>query len=365
VSTPLARQIACLIAAQGPITLAQFMAAALADPRHGYYVRQDPIGRSGDFITAPEISQMFGELIGLWCAHGWELMGRPTPLRLVELGPGRGVMMADMLRAARVLPSLIDALDLHLVEINPGLRTRQREAIDLPATWHERLDTVPPGPLLLVANEFLDALPIRQFQRLPDGWHERAIALVEEASLEAPRFRFALAPAPVPAALLPPEAADAPMGAIAELCPAAAALAEAVAARLVDRGGYALFLDYGRRGCLGDSLQAMRGHRFHDALADPGAADLTAHVDFAALARAASRLGALTAGPVPQGTFLRRLGIAARAEALRRSATPEQARDIESALHRLTAPEQMGSLFQAFALHPPHLPRPPGFEEGG
>ncbi|MEX0815038.1 MAG: SAM-dependent methyltransferase [Dongiaceae bacterium] len=357
--TPLAERLARRIREGGPLTVAAYMAEALGNPEHGYYRRGDPFGVAGDFITAPEISQMFGELIGLWCAETWRRMGGPDPVRLVELGPGRGTLMADALRAVRLVPEFRAAIDLHLVETSPLLRVRQAKmlrAAELTPAWHDDFAGVPDGPLLLVANEFFDALPIHQFQRVGDFWRERVVAL----DAQGRGFRFALAAAGPAAAL--PAPADAPDGAIAEICPAGRDLAAAIGARVARDGGAALIVDYGpAESAAGDSLQAVRRHRPVDPLADPGAADLTAHVDFAALARAAAAAGAAAHGPLPQGLLLDRLGILMRAAVLVQRATPAQVRDISTAARRLRDPLNMGRLFKALAIAAPGL-APPEFE---
>ncbi len=335
-----------LVALEGPITVEAYMALCLADPVHGYYATRDPLGREGDFTTAPEISQMFGELLGLWAAQVWTDMGAPAPLRLVELGPGRGTLMRDALRAMRVLPAMAAAVDVHLVEISPALRARQRETLrDVQVAWHERVESVPPGPAILLANEFFDALPVRQLVRRDGAWHERLVGLDADGALA-----FGLAPEASRAV----ETA-APEGAVLELPSAGIAAARALAERVVHEGGAALAIDYGPAvPGFGDTLQAVRGHRFVDPLAEPGEADLTTHVNFAALARAAAGAGAAVHGPVPQGAFLRALGIEARAEILKRRATPAQAAEIDAALARLTATgrEGMGELFKVIALAP-------------
>jgi NADH dehydrogenase [ubiquinone] 1 alpha subcomplex assembly factor 7 len=360
-TTKLADLLRRRIASTGPLTVADFMAEALGHPDHGYYMIRDPLGVAGDFITAPEVSQMFGELIGLWCAEMWRAGLAPRPARLVELGPGRGTLMADALRAARMMPGFADALTVHLVETSPALHEMQQRALaDCCVAWHRSFAAVPDGPLLLVANEFFDALPVRQFALTKEGWRERMVAL--DATNE--KFRFVLAP-DIPAAdtMIPQEIrAVAQPGDIAETCPAGLALAEDIGRRVVRHGGAALIIDYGHAASApGETLQAVRAHKRCDPLDSPGAADLTAHVDFAALSRAAARAGAATHGPMPQGLFLARLGIAERAERLRRSATPDQALDIEAACHRLIAAEEMGTLFKVLAITPPAMPAPPGF----
>ena len=355
----LGRHLAALIRAQGPLSVAQYMAEALNNPRHGYYARSDPIGMDGDFITAPEISQTFGEIIGLWCAATWENMGRPRPVRLVELGPGRGTLMADAVRALRVSPDFRAAIAVHLVELSEPLRQAQRRALTgIDAIWHQRFDEVPDGPLLVVANELFDALPIRQFHRTAAGWCERCVGLSTDGSA----FRFVLSPAPV-IGLLTGALADAPLDSVAEICPPGRALADEIGARIASFGGAALILDFGTaEGASGESLQAVRRHRGHDALAAPGEADLSARVDFAALAEAAAQAGAAVYGPVEQGRFLIANGIAERIANLVKGRTAEERAALSSGVERLTDPAQMGSLFKVLAIAHPDLPMPAGFE---
>jgi NADH dehydrogenase [ubiquinone] 1 alpha subcomplex assembly factor 7 len=345
----------------GPLGIDEYMAAALADPEHGYYATRDPLGAAGDFVTAPEVSQLFGELVGLWCIDNWVRMGRPDPVILAELGPGRGTLMADLLRASRIAPDFRGALRLHLVERNPVLRAKQAAALnEAGPRWHESIDTLPEGPLLLVGNEFLDALPIRQLVRRSDGWHERRVALGQDGALA-----FTLAATPEAGAAIPPALSGAAPGSLCEIRPAATALAGSLGARLSRQGGVALFIDYGHAtSACGDTLQAVKGHRRHDVLADPGTADLTAHVDFAAFAAAAAAAGARAWGPVTQGAFLVALGLATRAAALKQRATPAQAAALDAACRRLIEPEEMGTLFKVLALAHPALAAPAGLSEG-
>lgn len=350
--TELGRSIARRIALTGPITVADFMAEALGHPTLGYYRRARPLGAAGDFTTAPEISQMFGELLGAWLADRWQAMGKPSSVRLVELGPGRGTLMADALRATRVVPGFHAALELHLVEINSVLRDEQKAHLgSFDPQWHERFDDMPPGPLLLVANEFFDALPVRQFHRTARGWSERMVGLAPDGET----LILALAPGLSPFASLLPDSAT---GAEAELCEPARAIAAAIGERLKRDGGWALIVDYGYDSGGGASLQAVRGHSGAAILDLPGETDLSAHVDFAALARAS---GVATFGPVGQGDFLRRLGIPQRAEMLKRQASPEQRHAIDAALARLIAPDQMGTLFRVLALGDDRSGEPAGF----
>ena len=356
----LARRIAGRIAEEGPLPVSQFMAAALGDPEGGYYVRGDPIGAQGDFITAPEVSQMFGELIGLWCAAVWQSMGAPDPVTWIELGPGRGTLAADALRAvSKTAPTFAAAADIHLVETSPVLREHQRTA--LPAgttpTWHETVEDVPVGPILVVANEFFDALPIRQYVKSAEGWRERCIGLAGDGQ------RFAFADVPCPPPDLPPALASAHDGAVVEVCEAGVAITGAIGERVARDGGAALVIDYGHaRSAPGDTLQAVRRHAFADVLDRPGETDLTTHVDFEALGNAATAAGARVFGPVPQGVFLGRLGIEARAATLARGADADQTTAIHSALRRLAHPREMGLLFKVLAITGTVLGPPPGFD---
>jgi SAM-dependent MidA family methyltransferase len=348
----LARELAARIRATGPLTLAEYMAECLLHPHYGYYTTRDPLGRSGDFITAPEISQMFGELLGLCLAQAWIDQGQPPSFRLVELGPGRGTLMADALRATARVPGFHDALDLHLVEASPLLRARQVETLPRPLSHHDTLSTVPEGPLFLIANEFFDALPIRQFQRSGDAWRERVLGLAGDT------LTLGLAdPARPPA--LADRLEDTRDGDIVELCPTALPIAADIGQRIAARGGAALIIDYGDWRSLGDTLQALRGHARVSPFEDPGSADLTAHVDFEALAQAVrpAKVTRLT----PQGLFLERLGITRRAQILAGSLADE-ALDAHVAAHRrLTHPDEMGTLFKAIAIVGSDSPLPPGF----
>lgn len=340
--TSLDARLRVLIAAEGPLTVAQYMQMALS----AYYGGRDPLGAAGDFVTAPEISQIFGELVGLWLVQVWEDAGRPAKLRLVELGPGRGTLMADLWRAARVRPGFHAAASVHLVETSPALRAKQQAALaDVPVVWHAALGEVPAdAPLFLVANEFFDALPVRQFVFAEGGWRERCVGLDAAGGLA-----FRLSPAPTALVVTPHRPAPRDSDVI-EICPAAENIVRDIAARIAARGGAALIADYGHDGRgYGDTLQALREHAFADPLQYPGAADLTAHVDFAALAVAARQEGAEAMGPIDQGAWLSALGIAARAEALSR-ARPDQAGEIAVAVRRLTAPEAMGRLFKVMAI---------------
>jgi NADH dehydrogenase [ubiquinone] 1 alpha subcomplex assembly factor 7 len=358
--SPLAAKIARRIRAEGPLSLAAYMAMALYDPELGYYTTRPSIGAGGDFITAPEISQIFGELVAVWCALTWQQMGRPDPVVLAELGPGSGALAADLLRAAGALPEFRRALRLHLVEISPMLRAAQHRRLEnADVVWLTRTEDLPEGPLLLVANEFLDALPIRQLVRKRRQWAERMVALDL-----ADRLVFVDGPEnPLLSLLVPSALRDtAPPGALFEVCPPALALAATLGARLARSTGAALFIDYGRsERAVGASLRAVSSHHAADPLAAPGHADLSAEVDFTAFAEAAKTAGARTYGPIPQTSFLQALGAAPRLAVLSEAASPAQRRRLESGLSRLLDPQQMGVLFKVVALTSPELLAPPGF----
>jgi NADH dehydrogenase [ubiquinone] 1 alpha subcomplex assembly factor 7 len=355
--SPLAESLANRIARGGPITVADYMAAALGDLEHGYYRRADPLGAAGDFITAPEISQLFGELIGAWLIDCWEQAGRPPRVNLVELGPGRGTLMADIMRVARQVPEWLNAVRIHLVEINPRLRQAQAAVLSGHAPhWHEAFATVPEGPVMLVANEFLDALPIRQLVFWNGAWRERLVDWSAQSG-----FGFVPSAETSPLSLLVPAGIAPAQGAVYELSPAIIAAGTEVARRVMAHGGAALFIDYGRGASgTGESLQAVHAHKMTDVLENPGEADLSAHVDFAMLGRVARNAGAAVAGPVGQGAFLNALGIGIRADRLKRGLSDAAAESLDQAVARLTGPEAMWQLFKALAIVPPGL-RPAGF----
>jgi NADH dehydrogenase [ubiquinone] 1 alpha subcomplex assembly factor 7 len=356
--TELLRELREIIAQEGPISLERYMSLALSHPRYGYYMSQEPFGAAGDFVTAPEISQMFGELIGLWAAEVWRLSGMPTPLRLVELGPGRGTLMADALRATRRIPAFWDAITVHLVETSPRLIDVQRTALgefEVPIHWRSSADYIQSGPAIFIANEFFDALPVQHFVRGKNGWHERLVGMDADGTLT---FGFN------------PSLADdirvtASEGAIVEINPKAREIVCSLATRIRDKGGAILVIDYGyTKTHTGETLQAVRNHRFVDPLEAPGECDLTAHVDFAALAREAEAAGARVHGPVMQAEFLLALGVTERAQILKRNANPAQAEALDAALSRLTdrsTRTSMGQLFKAMAITPQDLHAVPGF----
>jgi len=373
----LSSRIASLIAAQGPLSIAQFMALALHDSVGGYYATREPFGRGGDFITAPEVSQMFGELLGIWIAQAWRDQGAPKSARLVELGPGRGTMMADALRAiSRAAPQFLEAADIVMVENSPALRALQRKmftradaqsaeknsALRVSASpretisWRDAFDnTLTDRPLFLLANEFFDALPVRQYVKTQRGWCERMVNVDSAGELA-----FALAPV---ASMLsiPAARGESDDGAVYETSPASNALCEEIARAIAEHGGAALIIDYGHEATgFGETLQAVAKHNFAGLLAAPGEADLSAHVDFASLAAAAARGGANAHGPVSQARLLEALGIAERAAQLGR-ANRREAPAVAVAVDRLTNLAEMGALFKALAIAPPNVPKPAGF----
>jgi NADH dehydrogenase [ubiquinone] 1 alpha subcomplex assembly factor 7 len=339
----------------GPLPVARFVDLALHHPTFGYYRDRDPLGAQGDFVTAPELSQAFGEVIGAWLAQAWLDLGRPAPFRLVELGPGRGTLLADALRATRGVPGFRQSLRLHLVETSERLRAAQAARLaEFRVSWHRELGEVPPGPLLLVANEFFDALPAHQLVATARGWVERCVDLDA-----AGRLTFCLAEH---RSALGAHLRDATPGTVAEVSPARTELAHAIARRMARDGGVALVIDYGAwaEGPTGDTLQATRNHAPCDPLDAPGTADLTTHVDFGALAQAAAAGGTAVYGPVPQGTFLATLGVHLRTAKLLERATPDQQRALRAALFRLTDASAMGELFKVLVLAGPQAPPPPG-----
>ncbi len=351
--TPLETLLIRRITATGPITLADYMADCLLHPEHGYYTTRPPFGAEGDFTTAPEISQMFGELVGLALAQSWLDQGAPA-FTLAEIGPGRGTLMADILRATRGVPGFHDAARVVLVEASPRLRALQEKALaGHPVAWCDTVEALPDTPLWLVANEFFDALPIRQFTRAGDGWAETMVGAQGDALV------FGRA-APTSLATLAHRLADTTEGEVVELCPAAAGVMRTIAQRLTRHGGAALIIDYGSGPSRGDTFQAVRGQAFADPLATPGQADLTAHVDFAALAAAARPCATLL---TEQGAFLSRLGIAPRSARLAASLTDTALENHLAATRRLTDPAEMGSVFKVLALHAPGTPPPPGMTD--
>lgn len=341
------------IALTGPLTVAEYMHRCLHDPRDGYYATRPALGAEGDFITAPLVSQMFGELLGLWAVEVWRRMGSPTRILLVEAGPGDGTLMSDMLRAAKVAPGFLKAAEVWLVETSdPLIRSQRGQLADAPVSvrWARDLTELPSGdPVILVANELLDCLPANQFVRTERGWGERMVGAADEA------LEFGLRPIALP------ETPDAPLGVVYERSPAQEAFGQTVGELIAREGGAALLIDYGRaEPGFGDTLQALKAHEKVDPLARPGEADLTVHADFPSVLAAARGAGVETA-ILSQGEILRRLGIEHRAAALARL-RPDRADVIARQLDRLVGPDQMGELFKAACIHSPGL-TPPGFEE--
>ena len=349
--TALADLLKRRIATTGPITLADYMSEALLHPEHGYYTTRDPLGATGDFVTSPEISQMFGEMIGLCLAQAWMDQGRPNGV-LAELGPGRGTLMQDILRATKGVAGFHDALHLHLVEASPVLRAAQSARLPNP-TFHADVSTLPDAPLFLVANEFFDALPVRQFQRDGTGWRERMVGL------EGDTLTIGLSAA-APIALLDHRLADTKDGDLVEVCPALPAIMGQIGERIGTRGGAALIIDYGDWRSQGDTLQALRGHKPVDPLDAPGTADLTTHVDFEVITQSAApaRFTRIT----PQGVFLERLGITQRAQSLAQSMSGDALESHIAAHRRLTHPSEMGDLFKVVGIYPDAHTPPAGLE---
>jgi SAM-dependent MidA family methyltransferase len=349
--TRLKNRIIDLIGAVGPIPVNEYMALCLFDPEDGYYTTREPFGVAGDFVTAPEISQMFGELVAVWLYQAWLAIGRPMPVTIAEIGPGRGTLMKDMLRTlSRLDPALAAGASFAMIETSPRLTGIQKQTlagISARIGWHETIDTLPRAPLLIVGNELFDAVPIHQFIHAGAGWRERVIGLDDTDDLH-----FFAGAGSVDPTLLPDGAADAPQGAIVEVAPARAALMAAIAEWVARHGGVGLFIDYGHlRPGIGDTLQALRKHDHEDVLANPGEADLTAHVDFAALA-AIVRAHDLDAQLTTPGEFLLGMGLLERAGLLGANAD-EAARDkIAGEVERLADPQAMGDLFKVLAVLP-------------
>lgn len=360
--SPLEAEIRRRIEAAGPMPVSQYMALCLSHPQYGYYVTRDPLGARGDFITAPEVSQMFGELIGIWMSAVWKQMGSPVKVRIVELGPGRGTLMKDAMRAAQVVPAFRAAVVLDLVEISPVLREQQKRALEpskIEMAWYESIKDVPDGPAIIIANEFFDAIPVSQAVRTETGWHERCVGIGEDG-----RFAFVIAPEPMKHidVLLPKAAREAPVDSIFEWRADTAAID---LGRRVAKDSAALVIDYGHSETdFGETLQAVGKHAYADPLREPGEVDLTAHVDFEPLTRAIELMGCKGYGPITQSRLLRSLGIETRAATLKAKATRGQSAEIELALARLIGIGRtgMGDMFKAAAYAAPTLPAPPAFD---
>ena len=351
------------IRSEGALSVAAFMTEALFHPMAGFYATKDPLGAANDFITAPEISQMFGELIGLWAAECWMQMGAPSRFELIELGPGTGRMMSDMLRAGRAAPGFLDAVHVTLVEASPALKMVQGQTLanaQVPISWAKSFDKAPSGPAVVIGNEFLDCLPVRQAIRHKGEWRERVITLDPE---DETRFVFALGPVlgEGDIGFMAPELREAADGVLVELRPGDQQQVEQLAARFARDPGYALFVDYGSsKPETGDTLQALRAHQKVDPLDAPGTADLTAWVDFDRLLRLGEDVGLSAFGPMSQGDFLTELGIEQRAAVLARSVDEAGQAKLKRQMHRLVSPEDMGALFKLAAFSALGLPPAPG-----
>ena len=363
--TPLKERLIAKIKGEGPISVAEYMTICLLDPVNGYYPTRDPLGSEGDFITAPEISQMFGEVIGLWCIQSWQDMGQPKKVQLIELGPGRGIMMSDILRAAQLDKDFLKAVNVTLIEASPALEAVQGKTLSsapCPVSWTASLDKAPKGPVIIIGNEFLDCLPIRQFIQKDRfagraGWQERMVALDDG------ELRFGVSPAVISEtvqATLPEAQEDAKNGELLEVCPASAQIIDLIKARFEKDKGRALFIDYGPEATeFGDTLQALKHHEKVGVFSDPGNTDLTARVDFGALVGLGNAVDLSVTSPVPQREFLSKLGLEMRAVALSR-AKPESKDKIARQLHRLTAHDEMGELFKAICFQSDGLDLPLG-----
>ncbi|MDP9126893.1 MAG: SAM-dependent methyltransferase [Pseudomonadota bacterium] len=354
----LLRYMQTLIEKRGPLSIADYMELTLQHPEFGYYRHGDPLGKEGDFVTAPEISQMFGEMVGLWCAEIWKQMGRPAEFVLLELGPGRGTLLADALRATAKISGFQQALRLHLLESNATLRqTQQQKLAAYSPVYISDASQLAAMPVLAIANEFFDALPVRQFEKTFHGWAER---LVE---MESGKLSFATRPVDaVHALLIPKDLQDANPGTVYEVSLPSLATMRDLGGHVARHGGAALIIDYGYIQISGrPTLQAVHNHAYVGVLDRPGETDITAHVDFGALKAAATHGGAHVSGPLGQGDFLRALGVELRAAQLKKTASPAQAVAIDSALHRLTSGDEMGSLFKVMAIAAPGSTTPPAF----
>ncbi|MEM5475371.1 SAM-dependent methyltransferase [Pacificibacter sp. AS14] len=354
-ATPMAELLMRRISNTGPISLAEYMADCLLHPTHGYYTTRDPLGAAGDFTTAPEISQMFGELLGLCLAQAWIDQGCPAPFTLAELGPGRGTLMADILRATKAVPQFHASMQLTLVEASPTLRAKQQELLSgFDITYADTAADLPDQTLFLIANEFFDALPIRQFVRDPHGWRETQVGLIDD------KLALGLSQ-PAPIALLDHRLDDTQDGDVVEICPSSAPIIDEIARRIAEHGGAAIVIDYGDWHARGDTFQALENHEMVNPLARPGCADLTAHVDFEALSIEAQNAGAYVSSMIPQGQLLAQLGIVERAENLSIHMQGEALENHIAAFDRLINADKMGLLFKAIAIAPKADMLPAGF----
>lgn len=352
-----------IIALNGPISIAEYMHICMADPEHGYYKTQEAIGRQGDFITAPEVSQMFGELIGIWCITTWQQLGKPSPFCLAELGPGKGTLMQDLLRAVKNNSEFMNAAQVVLVETSEALKKVQKSKLpeDLVESekikWEIDINKLPQMPVIFVANEFFDVVPFRQYVKKQSGWHEIGIGLSPDNSLQKMALANQIEPSQLPA-----NANDEPEGAVFEHAPAREAIMQTLAEQINKHSGAALIIDYGHlTSCFGDTFQAMAQHAYADPLAAPGEHDLTSHVDFQPLATAAQAAGLQSVHTATQGEFLLNLGLLERAGNLGRGKDEADQNRIRSEVERLAAPDQMGTLFKVMAIASSDI-KPSGFE---
>ena len=340
--TPLGKILAEIITTEGPMPLDRYMGLCLGHPRHGYYMSRDPFGEGGDFMTAPEISQIFGELIGVWCAAAWDAMGRSSRFNLVELGPGRGTLMADILKAAKVMPGFREAACIHLVEMSPVLCKLQKEKLGPDVTWHDSIASIPDGPMLLMANEFFDAIPIRQFEKRHGEWFERCVGAKGMGLM--------------PAALDVAQGAD---GDVIEFAPQRLEIAKEIGRRLSAQKGCALIIDYGHlQTAPGDTLQAVRAHKYVNVTDRPGESDITSHVDFEALGKALAQAGAKVLPALTQRTFLIAMGLEQRAAILSSKADVNTKDILTRAVTRLAGEGEMGQLFKVMVGTSPDLATP-------
>ena len=351
------------IASDGPLSVSDYMAETLFNPKYGYYMTGDPLGKQGDFVTAPEISQMFGELIGLWSAVVWEQIGSPKKINLIEMGPGRGTLMADAVRAISSIPDFLAAIDIHIIETSPSLQRRQKrnlKALNINIKWHKSFVNVPDGPLIFIANELFDVLPIHQFVKSTNNWVERKVGCNTVGELMWTLDQNSS----IPEKLIPPQFSNSELGSIFEQGKIGVELVKNITKSVVRFGGAALIIDYGHvESGIGDTLQAVKNHSYFNVLCEPGTADLTAHVDFECLANSARINGGLNCGPITQRDFLRRLGIETRAEQLIKLASTRVKSEVLTGLNRLIDVNEMGNLFKVLAIIQPSQTCPEGFVE--
>lgn len=361
--SPLEERLIDLIKLKGPITIADYMADALGHPHDGYYMTQTAIGADGDFTTAPEISQIFGELIGLWLVEAWRNIGSPQAFNLIELGPGRGSLMADILRAARLRPEFVRSAQVWLLEQSGLLRHEQQKRLrgsEVKPLWADSFEDIPAAPSLIIANEFFDCLPIRQFKQVGGSWREQLVGLSDDSS----SLELVLGKTPPPAEYDLPAAADCSEGDVFEKSFAAQEVLTDICSLFSEHKSAALIIDYGHmQSGLGDTLQAVRNHKYWPPLSAPGLADVTAHVDFEAISNTAIQQGAMAFGPVAQGVFLERLGLNLRVEMLCKGKSAADADLIRAGAARIAAPDQMGEIFKAVSITSPALGTPPGFSD--